>query len=402
MPDPRPALSPLAAWGLTVAATATMAVSYVDRQAIAVLAPTITEALRLSETEFGWLGSAFSLAYLVCTPFAGRYVEAVGARVGLLLAVTVWSAVAASHALAPGLWTLVALRILLGWAESPTFPAAAQTVARALPPASRNAAFGLLFTGSSLGAAVAAVLLPALEARYGWRLALVGTAMVGLAWIPAWLVATASPAARAALAPTPSAAAEPFAWRELARSPAVQRALLAVVASAPVNGFVLQWGAKVLVARHDVAQAAVGHYLWLPPVLFDLGAVGFGALAALLRGTQRALFAVATLLLLGVGALGEGSTPWQTTVVMALALAGGAGVYTLLTADVISRVAPSRVAVVGGLTAAAQSLSLVVAFPLIGRVLDATGSYGIVGMGLAAWAVPGTLAWLLWEPRPAR
>src|SRR5262245_53696994 len=146
-----------------------MAVSYVDRQTLAVLAPTVTRVLGISEPEYGFLISAFSIAYLVGAPLSGRLIDAVGARRGLLGAVLIWSLVAAVHALAPGFGVLFALRIALGLAEAPSFPGAAQTIHRALPPAEQARGFGVLFTGSSFGAMVAPPLATFIEARLGWR-----------------------------------------------------------------------------------------------------------------------------------------------------------------------------------------------------------------------------------------
>src|SRR4051794_3721022 len=119
-------------WALTAAATLTMSVSYIDRQVISVLAPTITQALRINETQYGYLSAAFSCAYLVAAPFAGRFIDAVGARRGLLAAVLAWSFVAAAHAWVPSFGWLIALRVALGVAEAPSFPGATQVVHRAL------------------------------------------------------------------------------------------------------------------------------------------------------------------------------------------------------------------------------------------------------------------------------
>ncbi len=143
------------AWLLVVVATLTMAVSYFDRQVLAALAPSVKKNLDVSNEAYGWLISAFSIAYLVGSPLAGALVDRVGARRGLLGAVLAWTAVAALHTIVPTFGVLFALRIALGLAESPSFPGAAQTVQRALPPESRARGFGLLFTGGSIGAAVA-------------------------------------------------------------------------------------------------------------------------------------------------------------------------------------------------------------------------------------------------------
>ena len=79
---PKPALSPGLAWALALTATFTMSVSYIDRQTLSALAPTVTKALAIDETHYGFLLSAFSISYLVGPPLAGRLMDRVGARRG--------------------------------------------------------------------------------------------------------------------------------------------------------------------------------------------------------------------------------------------------------------------------------------------------------------------------------
>lgn len=384
-----------------------MAVSYVDRQAVSALAPTITKELGIGDTAFGWLGSAFSMAYLAFAPLAGRLVDRVGSRRALVGSVLAWSAVAALHALVPGFAVLFALRILLGATEAPSFPGAAQAVARVLPARARHLGFGVLFTGSSVGAALSAALAPALAARFGWRGALLGTALVGLAWLPLWFAVTAPAAARAALAPvtppTPGPDTPPppsFSWAALLRDRDVQLAVLAVLGSAPIGGTVFQFGAKILVNMHGLTQAEVGSWLWMPPLALDAGAVGFGALLAV-TGRPGLPFAGAALLSLGIGGLAVSGSPLATTVAFCLAMAGGGGIYAIVTSDLLRRVGADRVATAGGVLAAAQSLALIVAFPLVGAVVEATGSYRDVAIGLVGFACVAFAGWGF-APRPAR
>jgi ACS family hexuronate transporter-like MFS transporter len=412
------------AWTLVLAATATMAVSYVDRQALAVLSPTITAALHLSEQQYGWVTAAFSFSFLVCAPLAGGWIDRVGARRGLLISMVVWSAVAAAHALVPGapasvalaaahaitlpLVVLILLRLLLGVAEAPSFPGAAQTVARVLPPADRAAGFGLLFTGSSIGAALAPLLAVPLAARFGWRYALVATAVCGLGWLPLWAWVTSPPAVRAAMADRHgdgSDGSDSVRRIDLLRHPGVLRAVALVLASAPINGFAINWSAKALTAAHQVPQAAMSRYLWLPPLLFDGGALAAGALASLIErrrdptAPHRGLVAVAVLLLCSIGVLGLARTPWQSTAVIATAFAGGGMCYALCTADMLKRVARSQVATAGGLTASAQAIALIISNPLIGLAADHAHGYRGIAIALALLALPGAAIWLAWDPR---
>src|SRR5262245_41083234 len=197
------------AWQVALVATFTMTVSYVDRQTLAVLAPSVTKALGISEQAYGWLGSAFSIAYLIGTPFAGWWIDRAGARRGLFWSVFAWSAVAALHAIVPGFGVLFALRLALGITEGPGFPGAAQTMQRILPPGDRERGFGVLFTGSSFGVMLVPPFAALIFRHWGWRTAFLITALAGLIWIPLWLAATRSPAVRAQFDAAARPAAQP-------------------------------------------------------------------------------------------------------------------------------------------------------------------------------------------------
>ncbi len=402
-----PALSRTHAWALALSATLTMAVSYVDRQALAALAPTVSKAFDISDTQYGLLVSAFSLAYLASAPFAGLLVDHLGARRGLLGAVLVWSFVAAAHAFVPSFTGLLLLRVALGLAESPSFPGAAQTIQRTLPPADRARGFGILFTGSSLGAIIAPQLAPFLEKTWGFRVAFLGTAAVGLLWVPLWLLlAWRSPAREVLDASASAPAKERPSPLSVVTHPAVLRGSLAILASAPALGFMLNWGSKYLVASHHITQANVGPYLVIPLVFFDAGSILFGHFASVRARSRvgsapdRALFAVATLLALVMGATTFGRTPVESMVLGGIGMAGGGGVFALLTADMLSRVPPQVASAASGVAAAAQSIGYIVASPIVGRLIDVTGSYRLPFLVVAAWVVPGCLAWLLWSPPP--
>lgn len=410
-------------WALALAATFTMAVSYFDRQTLSVLAPTVTAALGISDQSYGWLVSSFSFAYLVGAPLAGKLIGTIGARRGLLGAVVAWSLVAALHAIVPGFGVLFGLRIALGLCESPSFPGAAQVIHRSLPPTDRARGFGVLFTGSSLGAMVAPSLATFLEARWGWRIAFLGTALAGLVWVPVWLLVAYGPASRRALdrgleaelTPVAATAAEPpvgyppgFVIKEppLLLNPAVIRAIAVVFACAPAMSLMLNWGAKYLVKTYGLKQADLGLLLVVPPLFFDIGAVLFGHLASVrakARGDgapHRLLLGTAMVLTSALSATPLCTTPWQCVLVIGVAMAGGGGLFALLTADMLSRVSPKSVSSAGGISAATQSLAYIIANPIIGYLVDRTGSYASVMVGLGAWVVPGCLLWILWPPPP--
>lgn len=412
-----PVLSTRRRWLITLVATLTMAISYLDRQTLAVLAPTVREHLHLSLVQYGWLASAFSFAYLISAPIAGRLVDIAGARRGLLAAVLLWSVVAALHAIVPSFGVLFLLRILLGIAESPSFPGAAQTVHRALPVAQRARGFGILFTGSSLGAAVASPLATNLAARFGWRSAFVGTAIVGLVWVPLWVFVSFEKSARRVLdspaddgeatmlTDPPPALEVPVSTLALLRRPAVIRGLVAIMATAPIAAFAFLWGSQYMVSELHMTQLEVGSYLWVPPVLFDVSSLLFGDLASRhaknavgRRRTPRLLFGTATALIVALALLPLTRDGVTTVVLIGVALSGNAGAFALLTGDMLGRVPPKAVSAAGGMCAAAQSLAYIVANPLIGWGANRFGGYTFVVTALVLWALPGCLLWIFWNP----
>ena len=392
-------------WALVAVTTFAMSISYVDRQTLAVLAPTITKALHISDAAYGWLGSAFSLSYLVAGPFAGAWIDRVGARRGLLAGLVLWSAVAALHAAVPGFAMLFALRLALGLAESPTFPGGVQAVQRALAPADRARGMSLLFVGMSLGGMLAPPIAIGIATRYGWRAAFLGTAALAALWVPCWLAVTSRPRVRAALedpgdqGPRPSMLA-------VAAHPAVKRGLVGLLAIVPASAFAMAWEAKYYVRQFGLSQAGLVPYLVASAVAYDAGALVFGDLAtrrarrARRRGDDdsapRALLAGGALLA-AVGLLGLAAAPDpHVAVACFLSSAVGRGaVVTLCNTDALSRVPRGAVSAAGGVMASVQSLGGIVVNPALGHAVQRFG-YAPALAVLAAWTIPGTVAWLFW------
>src|SRR5207249_11584666 len=99
----------------------------------------------------------------------------------------------------------------------------------------------------------------------------------------------------------------------------------------------------------------------------------------------------------GIALLPVIATPWQAMTIASIAMAGGGALYTLCTADLLSRVEPRAVAFAGGTLAGAQSLAFVIVNPLIGLAVDNFGDYRAVAIALAFWVVPGSLIWIAWR-----
>ena len=399
-------LTRTSAWTVALATTLAMALSYVDRQTLSVLAPTVTRDLGIDDAAYGWLGSAFAIAYLVAGPFAGALMDRVGARRGLPWAILAWTAVAAAHALAPGFGALVALRLLLGVAESPSFPAGAQVVQRVLPPADRARGMSTLFIGMSLGGMLAPPIAIALATRASWRVAFVGTAALAALWLPLWLALTRRTEVRAALDARREARPGGRSL-EVALHPAMRRGLVGLLAVVPASAFMMAWEAKFYVREAHLAQRDLALYLTASAVLYDAGALLFGDLAsrhARARGDaapHRLLFGCgAALAAAGMATLATARGPGIALLGMSLGAVGRGAIVTLANSDTLARVPPRAIATAGGVIASVQSLGAVVVNPLIGSVVQRHGYAGVV-VAIAGWTVPLAIAWVVWPaPEP--
>jgi ACS family hexuronate transporter-like MFS transporter len=397
------------AWSLAAATTLAMSLSYVDRQTLSVLAPTITKALGISDVGYGWLGAAFSIAYLAGGPVAGLWIDRVGARRGLLGAVVAWSAVAALQAAAPGLGGLVAIRLALGLAESPTFPGGVQAVQRGLAEGDRTRGMSLLFVGMAVGGMLAPPLANGIAGRFGWRAAFLGTAGLAALWAPLWLAVTSRPRVRAILddAGKMPKASRAHGMLEMAAHPAMIRGLLGLLAIVPASAFAMAWESKFYVRQFGLTQRGLTGYLVASAVAYDVGAVLFADLAARRerrrghdRSPPRVLLACGALLAAaGLGGLAVAPDPHVAVACFIASAAGRGAVVTLCNTDTLARVPRRAVSTAGGVIASVQSLGAIVTNPLLGHAVQSFG-YSPALAVLAAWTVPGTIAWLL-VPAPS-
>jgi sugar phosphate permease len=171
----------MVAWTLAVAA-----IAYLDRVCISTAAPAIRADLGLSDTEMGFVFSAFTFAYALFEVPGGWFADRFGARVTLARIVVWWSVLTAATGLATGFVSLVVLRFCFGLGEAGMFPASARAFARWLPQTERGRAFGLTIMTGALGGALTQPLVIALLGHMSWRAAFVVFGSVGLVWAVGW------------------------------------------------------------------------------------------------------------------------------------------------------------------------------------------------------------------------
>jgi ACS family hexuronate transporter-like MFS transporter len=248
------------------------AINYLDRQTLATLAPAICAEFHLSDTQYGFILSAFSVTYAVSAPLAGMLIDRVGLNLGIGLAVGLWSSAGIATGFTRGLGGLVGCRAALGVAEAGGIPGAGKAIHQYLKPGERALGNALNQAGVSLGAALAMVAAPWLWIRFGWRSAFVATGLLGLMWIPVWNWT----ARRGTVAPPPRT--PPGASAGMLRD---RRLWAFIVANAlAMTGYSLwtNWTTKYLVQQRHVTLLQQSRYAWIP-VAALLGGFAGGALS---------------------------------------------------------------------------------------------------------------------------
>jgi ACS family hexuronate transporter-like MFS transporter len=166
---------------------ASTVINYIDRQTLSVLAPFLKSEYHWTNSDFALLIISFRVAYAVMPTVAGRLLDRLGTRRGLLISVTWYSIAAMMTAAAQGLRSFMVFRFLLGTGEAANWPGATKAVAEWFPKTERGWAVALFDSGSAIGAAVAPALVVGLYHAFGsWRPVFVVTGLLGFSWTLVW------------------------------------------------------------------------------------------------------------------------------------------------------------------------------------------------------------------------
>jgi ACS family hexuronate transporter-like MFS transporter len=174
-------------WWIVWALFGSTVINYISRQTLSVLAPVITQELHLSHTKLSWVFSAFQISHAGMWLVGGVLLDIIGTRLGLALAVTWWSVVSMLTGFANSVVSLGVFRFLLGIGEGGNWPGASKTVAEWFPAKERSVAVAIFDSGASVGAAIAALVVPWVAILFGWRYAFVFSGILGFLWLAVWL-----------------------------------------------------------------------------------------------------------------------------------------------------------------------------------------------------------------------
>ena len=161
-------------------------ITYVDRVNLSTAAAVFEKELGLSKTQLGFVLSAFGYPYLICQIIGGWFGDRFGARRTLIACGLIWSVATMLTGLVGGLWSLFAVRLLLGLGEGATFPTATRAMSTWLPGGKSGWAQGITHAAARLGNAVTPPAVVLLIAWVSWRGSFVVMGVISLAWVVAW------------------------------------------------------------------------------------------------------------------------------------------------------------------------------------------------------------------------
>jgi ACS family hexuronate transporter-like MFS transporter len=286
--------------------------SFVDRQVLNILSPTIIKETGLTNQDFAAATSFFFLTYTLGNPVWGTVIDYIGLRKGMLLAVAVWTAASMSHSWMASFAGFAVARAVLGIGEGGTFPGGLRTAVETLPPAKRARGIALSFSGGTIGAVMMPLLLGPLAITYGWRNAFLFTGALGIMWMLIWAVIARPPYLPATTTKPRKAMWPNFGERR------VWSLIFSYALPAISPGPVLTILALYLQQGLQMTQAQVNNVVWVPPLTWGIGYFFWGWAADKFATTNRR--PIGMFLLLCAASLTLGFATWTTSPAVAIAL----------------------------------------------------------------------------------
>ncbi|WP_455732921.1 MFS transporter, partial [Burkholderia stabilis] len=405
-------------WAMILMCFLANVINFIDRANLAIAAPSIRADLGLDAVGMGLVLSAFFWTYAFLQLPAGWFIDKVGVRVSLALAVGWWSVFTVATGAARGLAQLVGVRLMLGVGEAAAIPSFAKVAFNWFPRSERGLASSIFDSGSRVGSALSLPLVAWLISIVGWRGSFVITGGIGIVWAFAWWFVYRDPERYRAIAPdavdallaqrgAPAVAAATdgpqVSWLDLFRYRTVWGMMIGLFCLNFAIYFFITWFPSYLLQSRGFSLASLGTWGMLPALLAIPGGwLGGYVSDSLFRRGWSATAARKTCLVLGMllsssialSAFVENT--WACLGLFALAYASlsfaGANVWTL-----VGEIAPTpaHVASIGGIQNFAGNLAGIFITTFTGVMLSITKGSFVVPLAVAGvLCVVGALSYL--------
>ena len=282
--SPKPRSSGRIRWWIVWTLFLSTVINYISRQTFSVLAPLITTQYHLTHTDLAKILGAFQISYAITWLLGGIFLDAVGTRLGLALAVVFWSVINILTGFATSVLGFASFRFLLGIGEGFNWPGASKTVAEWFPSQERSIAVAIFDSGSSVGGAVAALAIPLIALAFGWRSAFVFSGVLGFVWLLLWLRVYHPLDRHPKVTPeevsfirsgqdvsSESAERGVQRWLKLIRNRNVWGVVLGRALTDPIWWFYVFWLPQYLSDARGFSLERIALFAWMPFIAADLG-----------------------------------------------------------------------------------------------------------------------------------
>ena len=174
-------------WVIALVCLATI-INYIDRSALGIMWPAMSEDLGLTKEDYAWIINIFTITYSAGKFISGKLYDKVGTKIGFVLSIFFWSLASVLHFFAKGAASLGIFRGLLGVSEAGNWTGAVKNNAEWFPVKERGLAQGIFNSGAAIGSIIAAPIISGLFESFDWKWTFVIIGFVGFLWIIPWLI----------------------------------------------------------------------------------------------------------------------------------------------------------------------------------------------------------------------
>ena len=401
-------------WVVVALLFTAMIINYVDRQTLGFLKGDLSKEYGWTETNYADLVFWFQATYAVSYIIWGRVMDRIGARWGFGIAFLIWQIGHIATASAHSLSHFVMSRLVLGVGEGGAFPGGIKAMTEWFPKKERAFATGLFNAGTNIGAIVTPLVIPMVALAWGWRACFIVTGVVGLLWLPIWLLVYRRPrenprvtaAELAHIESDPADPVEKTPWLKLLRYRETWAYAIGKFLIDPIWWMFLFWLPDFLAKRHGLDLKTFGPPVVAIYLLSDVGSVGGGWLSSRfmkmgwsINRARKTVMLICALLAVPVAFAAMASNLWVAVLIIGVATAAhqgfSANLYTL-PGDVFPRSAVGSVVGIGGMIGAIGGMAMA---KYAGYVLDKIGSYTPIFVLAASAYLLALLAIHILSPR---
>lgn len=405
--------------------------NYASRATLSIAGPAASKQLGIDAKQLGYLFSAFGWTYVIAQVPGGWLLDRFGSRNVYAASVLFWSVFtflqgyAGAFGIGAALVIFFMLRLLLGLAEAPAFPANSRIVAAWFPAAERGTAAAVFNSSQYFATFLFAPLSGWITHEYGWPWVFYLTGGLGIVMAGLWMKTVYSPARHprvsaaeldfiekggaltamdkpvSAAQPQTAGASQWSAIWQLLSNPMMLGIYLGQYCITTITVFFATWFPVYLVQERHMSILKAGFTASLPALCGFMGGIlgGLFSDALLRRGSSLTVsrkVPIVAGMLLSTSMILCNFVASETMVVVIMSLAFlGKGIGALGWA-VVADTTPKQIAgLSGGLFNMFGNVTSIITPIVIGYIVDATHSYKGALIFVAANAAVAIFSYLM-------